>query len=173
MHVSDGIQIQIRIYTPEGELLGNHAKMVPTSGDRTWCVPGSELRVFHYDGIVLGCLICNDLWVTPGCGPYPDPRLTYQLGQLGAQVVFHAINSGFSPPHLPYHESNLALRARESGFPIVTANAVVGMNPVNCGSGVMGADGEWLVRANPVGEQTFLADLIVQSAPNNVGEIPS
>lgn len=173
MHVNGGIQIQVRIYTQEGEFLGHYAKLVPTSGDRKWCEPGSELRAFHHDGIVFGCLICNDLWVTPGCGPYPDPRLAYQLGQLGAQVVFHAINSGFAPQYLPYHESNLALRANESGFPIVTANAVVGMNPVNCGSGVMGAQGEWLVRANPIGEQIFLADLVVKSVPNNVAENPS
>jgi predicted amidohydrolase len=164
MHVDDGIQIQVRIYGQEGEFLGNHAKMVPTSGDRTWCIPGNELRVFHHNGITFGCLICNDLWVTPGCGPYPDPRLTYQLGQLGAQVVFHAINSGFAPQYLPYHESNLALRANESGFPIITSNAVVGMNPVNCGSGVMGANGEWLVRANSVGEGAFVFDLTLKSA---------
>jgi predicted amidohydrolase len=167
MHSSDGIQIQIRIYTQEGELLGYHAKMVPTSGDRKWCVPGNELRIFRHDGIVFGCLICNDLWVTPGCGPYPDPRLTYQLGQRGAQVVFHAINSGFSAQHLPYHESNLALRANESGFPIITANAVIGRNPANCTSGVMGTQGEWLVKANPIGEQRFLAEVDVKSMPES------
>lgn len=152
-------QIQARIYDTNGELLGYHAKMVPTSGDRAFCEPGETLRIFKDNGLVFGCLICNDLWVTPGCGPYHDPRLTYQLGQMGAQVVFHAVHSGADPRYLPYHESNLALRAMESGFYIITANAAMGSLPVNCGSGVMGPAGEWLVRANPVGEQAYIFDL--------------
>ncbi len=153
--------IQLRVYSADGRFLGAHAKMMPTLGDRAFCEPGTELRLFRERGITFGCLICNDLWVTPGCGPYPDPRLTYQLGQLGAQVVFHAINSGAEQRYLPYHESNLALRANESCFPIVTANAAMGTLPVNCGSGVMGSGGIWLVRADPVGAQAYLADLIV------------
>ncbi|MHB9032682.1 MAG: hypothetical protein ACYC6L_06505, partial [Anaerolineae bacterium] len=104
-------QIQVRIYDAEGRFVGAHAKMVPTSGDRQFCEPGTQLRTCTLEGITFGCLICNDLWVTPGCGPYPDPRLTYQLGKLGAQLVFHAINSGAAQEYLPYHESNLALRA--------------------------------------------------------------
>lgn len=155
-------QIQSRVYNAHGEFLGCHAKMVPTSGDRTFCEPGDTLRVFEDAGLVFGCLICNDLWVTPGCGPYHDPRLTYQLGQMGAQVVFHAIHSGADQRYLPYHEANLALRAMESRFPIVTANAAMGTRQVNCGSGVMGEEGEWLVRVNPVGEQAFVHDLEMQ-----------
>ena len=161
MREDNKTHIQLRVYDGSGQFLGAHAKMVPTSGDRTFCVPGTELRLFTERGITFGCLICNDLWVTPGCGPYPDPRLTYQLGQLGAQAVFHAINSGAEQRYLPYHESNLALRALESGFPIITANAAMGTQAVNCGSGVMSAEGTWLMRADPVGEQAYLADLVI------------
>lgn len=155
--------IQSRIYTHEGELLGTHEKLVPTQSDREWCRPGEELRVFKDQGITFGCLICNDLWVTPGCGPYPDPRLTYQLGQNGAQVVFHSVNSGTTQLHLPWHDINLRLRAIEAGLYICTANAAVPGKAINCPSGIVSPKGEWLVQCPLEGEQTYSYDLELET----------
>lgn len=155
----DHTHIESRIYTHEGELLGIHKKLVPTEDDRKWCRPGEELRVFQHGGLTFGCLICNDLWVTPGCGPYQDRRLSYQLGQKGAQVIFHSINSGSSQIHLPYHDSNMRLRAMEAKSYIVSANALPADGPVNAPSGVVSPDGEWLVQCPPDGEHTYSYDL--------------
>jgi len=154
--------IQARAYDSDGSLLGTHEKMVPTgidgkSGDRAFCVPGKELRTFVWRGIACGMLICNDLWVTPGCGPYPDPRVAYQLGKKGAKIIFHAINSGSGQRHLPYHESNLALRAEESKLYIATANAASMDRPINCSTGVVKPDGEWLTKLDRLGEGRYLA----------------
>jgi len=154
--------IQSRIYGDNGELLGTQEKLVPTETDRAWCRPGDELRVFQHFGITFGCLICNDLWVTPGCGPYPDPRLSYQLGQKGAQIVFHSINSGSSPLHVPYHDSNLKLRAIESKCYIVTANAAAPDGPVNAPTGIVSPEGKWLVQCPLEGEHSFCYDLDVE-----------
>jgi len=145
-----------------GAVLGWHDKIVATEGDRKWCTPGQELRTFEHGGLRFGCLICNDLWVTPGSGPYPDPRLTYQLGQKGAAVIFHSINAGSSQIHIPYHESNLALRARESKAYICTANAAPGDKPANCLSGVMQPDATWLTHVDRVGEHMYVADVTVE-----------
>ncbi len=153
--------IQSRIYSDEGELIGTHEKLIPTEADREWCRPGEELRAFQYSGLTFGCLICNDLWVTPGSGPYPDRRLSYQLGKKGAQVIFHSINSGTSIIHLPYHDANLRLRALESKLYIVTANAAVPGELLNAPSGVMSPEGEWLVQCPLEGEQTYSYDLDV------------
>jgi predicted amidohydrolase len=163
----DATYIQTRIFTESGEVLGTHEKMVPTSGDRDFCEPGPELRTFEHHGVRFGCLICNDLWVTPGCGPYPDPRLTYQLGRQGARVIFHAIHSGYSACHTPYHESNLALRAVESQLHIVTANAAKEEGPVNAATGVVTPQGEWLVQCPREGEQTYTVEIevAVQAGP--------
>jgi hypothetical protein len=90
---------EVLILGGDGHLIGRHAKIVPTLLDREWCVPGRRLRVFHDRGLTFGCLVCNDLWVTPGCGPYPDPRLTYQLACKGARVIFHSVYSGSSHRH--------------------------------------------------------------------------
>lgn len=147
--------IQSRIFGNSGRIVGTHEKMVPTDGDRLFCTPGKELRVFTHRGLSFGCLICNDLWVTPGCGPYPDPRLACKLGKMGARVIFHAIHSGSSAIHTPYHESNLVLRAMESRVFIVTANAAVRKGGVNATTGVISPEGKWLVRCPRRGEQSY------------------
>lgn len=155
--------IQSRVYTDNGKLLGTQEKLVPTSGDRAFCRPGEELRIFKYGLLTFGCLICNDLWVTPGCGPYPDPRLTYKLGKMGAQVIFHSVNSGSSAMHTPYHESNLALRALESNVYIVTANAADPNGPVNAATGIMSPKGEWLIKVPRTGEHRYAFDIEIES----------
>lgn len=151
--------IQTRIFGPDGEVAGTYEKIVPTEGDRAFCTPGEELPTFQQNGLLYGCLICNDLWVTPGCGPYPDPRLSYQLGKKGAQLIFHAVNSGTNPDYTAYHESNLALRARESGVHIVVVNAASHTEPVNCRSGIVSPQGAWLVHVPTRGEHVFHHDL--------------
>ncbi|MBN2308848.1 MAG: carbon-nitrogen hydrolase family protein [Candidatus Hydrogenedentes bacterium] len=156
---AEGVFIQTRIYDKSGELVGTHEKLVPTAGDRKFCRPGEELRVFEDNGITFGCLICNDLWVTPGCGPYPDPRLMYQLGQKGAQIVFHSAHSGSSAIHTPFHESNLVLRARESKIYVATANAADPDGPVNSPTGVVSPEGEWLVQCPRQGQHAFTYDV--------------
>lgn len=163
VRTADAVYIQTRIYTDEGKLLGTHEKLVPTQDDRKFCRPGEELRLFRHMGVAFGCLICNDLWVTPGCGPYPDPRLAYQLGHRGAHIIFHAINSGCAPEYIPYHESNLMLRARESGVYIVTANAADPNGPVNARTGVMSPKGEWIAQCPRTGEHLYACDIEVET----------
>jgi len=151
--------IQTRILGDTGELIGTQEKLVPTEDDRTFCRPGEELRTFEHRGINFGCLICNDLWVAPGCGPYPDPRLSYQLGKRGARIIFHSIHSGSDQTHTAYHESNLVLRAMESKVHICTANAVDTKGPVNALSGVVSPQGHWVVQCPRLDEQTYIFDL--------------
>ncbi|MCC6144528.1 MAG: carbon-nitrogen hydrolase family protein [Candidatus Hydrogenedentes bacterium] len=151
--------IQSRIYDVHGDLLGTQEKLVPTEKDRQWCRPGEELRTFEDHGITFGCLNGNDLWVTPGFGPYPDPRLSCQLGQKGAQVIFHANHSGTDPQYRDYYEANLRLRAQEAGAYIVTVNAASAANKLNAPSGIMSPGGEWIIAAPLAGEHVFNFDL--------------
>lgn len=153
------VYIQSRVYSDEGALLGTQEKLVPTSSDREWCRPGEELRTFQHRNITFGCLICNDLWVTPGFGPYPDMRLSYQLAQKGVHAIFHTVNSGTSPAYAAYHEANLRLRAAEAKCPIVTVNAAVPGKIINAPSGVVSPKGEWLAQCPLEGEHTFSYDL--------------
>lgn len=151
--------IQSRIYTDAGELLGTQEKLVPTEADRKWCRPGDELRTFNYKELEFGCLICNDLWVTPGSGPYPDRRLSYQLGQKGVRAIFHSVNSGCDPFFAEYHNANLQVRAKESGCYIFTVNAASNNGPINAPSGVISPSGEWLAKCKLQGEDTFTFEI--------------
>ncbi len=155
----EGTFIQTRILSDEGNLLGTHEKLVPTLSDRKFCRPGEELRVFTHTDLTFGCLIGNDLWVAPGMGPYPDPRLSYQLGKRGARLVFHAIQSGSANEYAEYYESNVTLRARESSTFIVTANTAMPNASVNAVSGIMSPEGTWLVKCPRKGEHRYAYDL--------------
>ncbi len=156
--------IQSRVYSGEGQLIGTHEKIVATENDRKWCRPGEELRLFEYKGITFGCLIGNDLWVAPGYGPYPDPRLSCQMAKKGAQIIFHSNNSGHNPLYTEFHESNLALRALEGGFYIATANAACDGAPVNAASGTMSPGGKWLSHCPRIGEHKCSLDIEIEKA---------
>ena len=117
------------------------------------------LRTFSWRGVCFGALICNDLWATPGYTTTPNPYLAWRLRQMGAQVIFHAVNSGFAQFYRPYHEMNQALWAGVLGIPIVAANASHEGKPVNCRSGVIGPNGERKSEAPDIGEQFFSYEL--------------
>lgn len=147
--------VQARAYGDDGALLGTQEKLVPTLDERAWIRPGDGLEVFSFRGVTFGVLNGNDMWVTPGKGPYHDPRLTYALAQRGVDLIFHLNNSGTDADYRAWHDANLFLRAREAKVPIVTVNAAQANRQINCLSGVVGADGLWAVKADPIGEHLF------------------
>jgi predicted amidohydrolase len=151
--------VQARAYGDDGGLLGTQEKLVPTLEERTWVRPGDGLELFSFRGVTFGVLNGNDLWVTPGLGPYHDPRLSNVLAQRGVDVIFHLNNSGTDADYRAWHDANLFLRAREAKVPIITVNAAHGPRQINSLSGVVGADGLWQVKTDPVGEHLFSFEL--------------
>lgn len=149
---------QARIFSDHGETIGTQEKLIPTEAERKWCVPGGKLATFTRDGLTFGCLVGNDLWVAPGFGPFPDPRLSLQLAQKGVDILFHLNDSGMDPAYADYYLSSLRLRAREAKVPIVTVNAAQ-TGALNVASGIMSPDGDWVITAPLTGEQRFLYDL--------------
>ena len=122
-------------------MLGSSLRQ-PGTGEMNTYVSGNP-RTFAWNGVCFGVLICNDLFATPGSTTTPNPYLAWRLKQLGAQVIFHAVNSGTVQRYRSFHESTQALWAWALQVPIVTANAVRDdKTPVNCRSGVIAADGE-------------------------------
>lgn len=153
---------QVRVYAPDGELLGFHSKILrcsplnaPDSCEMAEYAV-SPLRIFEWNGVRFGALICNDMWATPGCTTTPNPFLAWQLKQMGADVILHAINSGTDQVFKPFHESSVALWARSLGIHIVEANAAgADSAPVNARSGVVDPHGEYIVEVPLVGEHSF------------------
>jgi len=152
---------QVRVYTPQGEYLGYHAKILlcskldsPGSGEMADYAEG-RLRTFEWNGISFGILICNDFWATPGYTTIPNPYLPWQLKQMGAQLIFHHINSGTDQKYRDFQESSVNLWAKSLGIYIVEVNAAGEKEKTNARSGLVGPQGKRETIVPDVGEQFF------------------
>jgi predicted amidohydrolase len=167
---------QLRFYGRDGSYLGFHAKILLCDqqaflgrpqpegrGEVTWYA-SRGLRTFEFGQITVAGLVCNDLWATPGY-TLADPHLVRQAAVSGAKIIFHAVNGGRAAGHRSdrfraYHEANLRLRAEAANIPIATVDSAAPLT-TRCSSpgGVMGTDGEWLVRTPWRGEHFFVTDV--------------
>jgi len=173
---------QVRVYAPSGEYLGACSKILlcsslyhPGTGEMRDYVAGT-LRLFSWDGICSGVLICNDLWATPGFTTTPNPYLAWRLRMMGAQIIFHAVNTarpdrapltqeerGMSLLYRSYQESNQTLWAVMLNISIVATNANDGTTPSNCRAGVIDQAGEGNCMVHEVGEQFFSCKISIPS----------
>jgi len=156
---------QVRVYTPDGNYLGAHSKILrcsrldlPGSGEMTSYVEGA-LRTFDWKGIRFGILICNDLWATPGYTTMPNPYLPWRLSQMGAQIIVHCINSGTGQRYRNFHESSAELWAIALKIPILEVNAAQESEMINAQSGLIEANGERTLRVPDSGNQLFTVPL--------------
>ena len=157
---------QVLIYSPNGEYLGAHCKVLrcsslkdPGKGEMSW-YEEEPLRTFEWKGVRFGALICNDLWATPGCTTIPNPYLPWKLKQMGARFILHAVNSGSVQKYRPFHESSVELWASALKIHIVEVNAVrTGNSRVNARSGLVGPNGKRLLVVPNLGEQFFTCKL--------------
>ncbi len=152
---------QVRVYTPQGDYLGSHSKILLCSSLDS---PGTKemaryeqtpLRTFTWNGICFGVLICNDFWATPGFTTIPNPYLPWQLKKKGAQVIFHHINSGTNQTYRAFHESSVNLWAKATGIFIVEVNAADKNKKTNASSGLVGPQGNRQLIVPDIGEQFF------------------
>lgn len=161
---------QIRVYRPDGDYLGFHAKIL-RCGTMEACPVGEindyatiDLRTFDWaPGLTVGGLICNDFWANPQCTPMPDPHLVQQLADRGAKVIFHAVHGGRDggawsrDVFWPFHETNLRMRAQTGKLWVVTVDSAYPTHlPCSAPSGVVAPDGSWACRVEPVGEHLFV-----------------
>jgi predicted amidohydrolase len=174
-----------RFYDQEGNDLGFHAKVLlcrrmadPGTRGEADFFRSAPLRTFRLNGVVVGGLICNDLWANPEWTPGADPFLARQLASRGARIIFLSANTGLAEGdelelNRGFHEANLRLRARGAGVWIVVADAADpdGRRASNCASGVVGPDGRWKLRVEAPGEQ-FFAYTIALSPNDPVASAP-
>lgn len=166
---------EIRFYDKKGNLLGYHTKTLvcgtmeenPQGEINDYTV--EPLKVFVFNGITIGGLICNDMWANPGCTPMPDPNLTWQLRKMGAKIIFHAVNGGRGDDKdaaeliWNYHESNLRMRTNASRLYTVTVDNSYPLH-LDCSApgGVISPDGKWIVKTQPKGLHYYCCDIEVE-----------
>ncbi len=156
---------QIRFYDGQGNFLGFHSKTLlcgsmtkPLKGEITRYAV-QPLQTYTLNGIKIGGLICNDMWGNPGGTPMDEPHLSQKLSDMGAKIIFHAINGGRSGSnwsknvYWPFHETNLRIRACAGKVWIVCADNCAPTDiPCSAPSGVLGTDGDWVAKAPDQGE---------------------
>ncbi len=159
---------QIRFYDKEGRFLGFHSKILrcgnlddPKKGEIN-IYASTPLRTFVFEDIIIGGLICNDMWANPECTTLPDTHLSQQLSKMGARIIFHAVNGSrdesewSSVVNWNYHDSNLRMRASAGNVWIVTAdNSFPAHIKSSAPSGVLGPGGNWVCTTEEKGVQYF------------------
>lgn len=162
---------QLRFYDQQ-EFLGFHSKIL-TCGTLTEPSHGEiehyavkPLETFTLKDITIGGLICNDMWANPACTPQPDPHLSQQLSDMGAHIIFHAVNGGRDQSEFSrvtttnYHESNLRIRARAGKVWIVTVDNCFPVNIHRSSpGGVIDPQGNWRVKSPIKGKDLFVYDI--------------
>jgi len=163
---------QIRFYDKDGHFLGFHSKTLlcstvtkPPEGEiQHYAV--KPLRIFTFEKVKIGGLICNDMWANPTCTYMPDSHLSQKLARMGVKIIFHAVNGGRDASEFSqvvtrnYHESNLRMRAKAAGVWIVTVdNCVPEDIPCSSPGGIINPNGDWVAQLPPKGEH-FLAHTI-------------
>jgi predicted amidohydrolase len=159
---------QIRFYRPDGEYLGFHSKTLrcatvvePIVGELNHYSASPLRTILWNEQLVIGGLICNDLWANPECTPMADTHLLQQLSGMGARIVFHAVNGGrdgseWSRMAWNFHEANLRMRARAAKIWLVTVdNADPEHLPCSAPSGVIDPSGNFVCRVEDRGSQLF------------------
>ena len=137
---------ELRFYERDGTYLGHHSKillcgpfMSAAGGDSEVDKYSSgSLRTFQFGGITIAGLICNDLWATPGWTPTSDPYLVRQAANLGAKIIFHAVNGGRVAGKRwdlirTFAEVNVRIRAAAFRIPIVSVDNAAPLT-VRCSS---------------------------------------
>ena len=165
---------QLRFYDSDGNYIGAHSKIL-LCGDLYDFAKGeindystTPLQTFVFKGIIIGGLICNDMWANPGFTTLPDTHLYLQLSKMGAKIIFHAVNGGRSESEWSdifwnYHESNLRIRAKFGNIWIVTTD---NSYPANLRSsspaGVLNPEGKWVCSSGAKGVQYFSYTIEIQ-----------
>jgi predicted amidohydrolase len=160
---------EVRLYDAEGAFLGFHAKVLlcrrvadPSSKGEIDTFRTRPIRTFQLNGLVVGALVCNDMWANPEWTPQDDPHLLQQLSRMGARVVFLSVNSSQSEGdelalNRQYHEANLRLRARSAKTWVVSVDAAdpKGILSSQAPSGIIDPNGRWIIKTKAIGQQMF------------------
>jgi NAD+ synthase (glutamine-hydrolysing) len=128
----------------DGVMLANHRKVALPNyavfDEKRYFQPGDSASVVDLDGIKLGLLICEDVWVP---GPCRAPA------RAGAQAILVINGSPFHRTQQEAREQVLAQRAQENSVPLIYVNMVGGQDELvfDGGSVVVDARGQVRFRA--------------------------
>jgi NAD+ synthase (glutamine-hydrolysing) len=140
----------------DGAVLANHRKIALPNyavfDEKRWFTPGEAATVVDLDGVKLGLIICEDVWVP---GPCRAPA------QAGAQAILVINGSPFHMSQQRVREQVLAARAKENSLPLLYVNMVGGQDELVFDGGSLCVDsaGEVRLRAPLFEEGLYVVEL--------------
>jgi len=159
----------------DGEIVGVvHKKLLPNYDvfdEVRWYEPGEETRVFEINGVKVGFLICEDIWVQGY-----DRNPAQELADLGAEYLSH---SAASPFHIGKNSTRAALAGEITdryGVPFGSVNTVgtfdgyEGDLPFDGRGLVRSANGEWLAMGAAYDEELLIVNPFT-AAPSPIAEL--
>lgn len=124
--------------------------------EKRWFRPGEGSCVFECEGVHIGLLICEDVWV-------PEPAA--KAAAAGAQLLLVINASPYDTMQANAREQLLAQRARENDLPIAYVNVVGGQDDLlfDGASLLVAANGEVIARAPSFEEHLLLVEFDAQA----------
>lgn len=163
---------QLRFYDQKGNYLGFHSKILLCQNvlnlEEGEChdFSSTELKTFEINGIVIGGLVCNDMWANPKFTDVDDPHLVQKLARMGAKIILHGVNGGSRDQSVSskaarmYHEANLLMRAMAGNVWIATVDNSHPTDQYSAApSGIVSPDGQWHVKTEWSGEEYFVSEI--------------
>ncbi|MHC1478910.1 NAD+ synthase [Frateuria aurantia] len=119
--------------------------------EKRYFTPGEASCIIELEGVRMGLLICEDIWV---------PRPALQLAAQGAECLLVINASPYDQSQAARREVVLAERARESGLSIAYVNQVGGQDDLlfDGASLLIGRDGRIRARAPAFQEHLLLVE---------------
>jgi NAD+ synthase (glutamine-hydrolysing) len=140
----------------DGVVLGNHRKVALPNyavfDEKRYFQPGDSATVVDLDGLKLGLIICEDVWLSAPCRA---------PAQAGADAILVINGSPFNRTQQQARERVLAERAAENSLPLIYLNMVGGQDELvfDGGSVVVDAAGQVRFRAPLFEEGLYTVDL--------------
>lgn len=172
---NDGFPYNAMMIWDNGNLKSLYKKRMLTrgwegGGERHYYLPGHVPNYFYLDDeqtIKASSMICNDFWCMPRVAPEGNPYYHHELAQNNVDVLFVSSNcNGEEPDALAkvWNENHLQVFAREFAMYVVHAGSATSINhqetnELQCASGVIGPDGEWIAKCKDSGMDSVTVDI--------------
>ena len=144
----------------DGEILTTyHKQSLPNYqvfDEHRYFVPGNQPCCLEVDGLRLGLLICEDVWV---------PSVVAATREAGAEILIVANASPFAEGKSRERRAHLIDRVQRSGVPLIYLNTVGGQDELvfDGGSMILNAAGELVAQA-PYFESAVLPVVLEKTA---------
>jgi len=140
----------------DGQVLANHRKVALPNyavfDEKRYFQPGENATVVNLEGLMLGLVVCEDIWVPGPCRA---------SAEAGAEAILVINGSPFHRAQQQVREDVLAARAKENSLPLLYVNMVGGQDELvfDGGSVAVDARGEVQFRAPLFEEGLYVIEL--------------